>query len=77
MFNMERKDIAIRFGALIKQLRAEKGMSQGDLAKIVGCQPQWISHIETGKRAPDLKSLVALEKALGMNLISELEKGML
>ena len=35
----------------LKVARAERGLSQGDLAKLVGVSRQTISSIETGHRA--------------------------
>ena len=39
----------------LKVARAEKGLSQGDLAQLVGVSRQTISSIETGKYNPSLE----------------------
>ena len=39
------------FGAMLKQLREEVGMSQGELADELGKTAQYISNIEKGKNA--------------------------
>jgi transcriptional regulator with XRE-family HTH domain len=52
-------------GSRIRQLRLEKGYSQGDLAKMVGVERSYISHIESGKTdMPTKMVLVSLANAL-------------
>ncbi|MDO4517355.1 MAG: helix-turn-helix transcriptional regulator [Bacillota bacterium] len=50
----------------LKEARNEKGLSQGELAKLVGVSRQTISSIETGQFSPTAKLAlllcVALEK---------------
>lgn len=48
----------------IALLRMERGLTQGQLAEKVGCYPKDISRWETGERNPNVKSLMALAKAL-------------
>lgn len=38
----------MKIGQLIRKRRQELGLSQSQLAKLVGCRPNWISMIETG-----------------------------
>ncbi|WP_050616180.1 helix-turn-helix transcriptional regulator [Bacillus testis] len=48
----------------LKVARAEKNLSQGDLAKIVGVSRQTISSIETGQFSPTAKLALILCIAL-------------
>lgn len=48
----------------IRQARAEKGVSQGELAKMVGVSRQTISSIETGQFNPTAKLALILCLAL-------------
>ena len=66
-------DISVKFGKKVKELRLQKKMSQGDLAKILGVHPTYISGIERGVRNMALKNIEKLAKALGV-LPSELLK---
>lgn len=59
-------DISIKFGKKVKELRLQKEMSQGDLAKILGVHPTYISGIERGVRNMALKNIEKLAKALGV-----------
>ena len=46
------KDTAMPLGERIKQLRRERGWSQGELATQLGGDPGQISRYETGKISP-------------------------
>ena len=48
----------------LKIARAEKGLSQSDLAKMVGVSRQTISSIETGQFTPTAKLALILAMAL-------------
>ena len=64
-------DISVKFGKKVRELRLQKEMSQGDLAKILGVHPTYISGIERGVRNMALKNIEKLAKALSV-LPSEL-----
>lgn len=59
-------DISVKFGKKVKELRLQKKMSQGDLAKVLGVHPTYISGIERGVRNMTLKNIEKLAKALGV-----------
>ena len=48
----------------IARLRIQRGLTQSQLAAMIGCSTQHISRWETGGRNPGGKSLVALANAL-------------
>lgn len=63
-----------QFGAVIKKLREQHGMSQRDLAERVNVSGAYIAMLETGKRNnPSLATLKRLAKALGV-AVTELLK---
>ena len=49
----------------LKEIRAEKNMSQGDLAALVGVSRNTISSVETGQYCPTAKLALVLCFALG------------
>lgn len=61
-------DISIRFGRRVKELRLQKELSQGKLAKLLDVHPTYISGIERGKRNMSLKNIEKLAKALNSNI---------
>ena len=61
-------DISVKFGKKVKEIRTAKNMSQGDLAKILGVHPTYISGIERGMRNMALKNIEKLAKALGVKI---------
>ncbi len=48
----------------LKEIRAEKGLSQGELAAMVGVSRNTISSIETGQYCPTAKLALILSVAL-------------
>lgn len=49
----------------LKEVRAEKHLSQGELAALVGVSRNTISSIETGQYCPTAKLALVLSVALG------------
>ncbi|MER8105425.1 Scr1 family TA system antitoxin-like transcriptional regulator [Kitasatospora sp. NPDC094016] len=52
------------FGAVLKQLRESKGMSQGQLAILIPCSRPHISRIEAGTRNPQEDFVLAADRLL-------------
>lgn len=50
----------------LREARARKGLTQEQLAQIVGLHPLTISHFECRRLRPSLSTLLRLEKALGL-----------
>lgn len=61
-------------GAAIKMLREAKGMTQAELANLIGVSSKAVSKWETAKGLPDITLLEPLSKALGIS-VSELLSG--
>ena len=59
-------DLKKDFGQRLKELRNKKGITQYQLAELVGIDPKHMSHIETGYTKLSLPVLVDLACALGV-----------
>lgn len=57
-----------KFGKKVREIRLEKKLSQGKLAKILGVHPTYISGIERGLRNPSLITLEKIAKALNVKV---------
>lgn len=61
-------------GAFIKSLRAEKGLTQKELAEKLGCTDKAVSRWETGIGLPDASLLLSLSELFGVS-VNELLNG--
>lgn len=61
-------------GATVKRLREEKGLTQSQLADLIGVGSKAVSKWETAKGLPDITLLESLSKALGVS-VAELMSG--
>lgn len=59
---------ATRVGAALRTVRAERGLSQTDLARTAGISPSAISQAERGKRGLSVDTLLTLADRLGLTL---------
>jgi transcriptional regulator with XRE-family HTH domain len=55
------------FGEVLKELRAQAGLSQLALAKKAGLSQRAISNIEQELRSPNWDTVLAISKALGVS----------
>ena len=55
-----------RFGRALKVIRAQRGIQRKELAERAGLSYAYVSEIETGKKPPSSRALVALSDALGL-----------
>ena len=63
-----------QFGAWLRELRDEKGLSQKQLAEQAGVGQRTISHLEQGVQEPVWSTLLAIAKALGVECTAFLEE---
>jgi transcriptional regulator with XRE-family HTH domain len=56
-----------QFGKKVREIRLQKKMSQGDVAKILSVHRSYISGIERGMRNPSLMTIEKIAKALGIS----------
>ena len=56
----------VPLGRAVQAIRAEKGISQVQLAKATGFRQSWISDVERGQRNPSWSNVVRLAEGLGV-----------
>lgn len=61
------------YKVLIQQKRQEKGISQNQLAKLVGISQPYMNQIETGARNPTLPVLMKICAVLDISLFGKEE----
>ncbi|PIS42387.1 MAG: transcriptional regulator [Candidatus Kerfeldbacteria bacterium CG08_land_8_20_14_0_20_40_16] len=61
------QEIPKLFGKRLKEIRLQRKMSQGDIARTLGVHRSYISGIERGIRNPSLKNIERLARALNIN----------
>jgi len=59
-------DLRKRFGARLRTLRREAGLSQESLASNSGISVDFLSLVERGINAPSFKNIEKLSRALGV-----------
>ena len=64
---------AARLGKNLKRIRTEKGISQGEIGRILEVDKGFISNIEAGKTNPTLATIAKIAKAIRVS-VSELTK---
>ena len=52
----------------IRQFREQEGITQGDLASLVGVRRETIVHLENGKYNPSLKLAMDIAKVFGVTV---------
>jgi len=67
MINYASMSLTKRLGQKIKEVRLKKGLSQGDIAKVLGVHRSYISGIERGVRNPTVKNVERIADALGVD----------
>ncbi len=64
---------AEKLGKNLKRIRIAKGISQGEISRILKVDKGFISNIEAGKTNPTLATIVKIAKAIGIS-VGELMK---
>jgi transcriptional regulator with XRE-family HTH domain len=59
---------AVRFGAILRRLREQRGWTRKKLATRAGMSPQYIGVIEQGGNIPSLTTLLELTEVLGADV---------
>ena len=64
---------AERLGKNLKRIRTTKGISQGEIGRILEVDKSLVSNIENGKTNPTLATIAKIAKAIGVS-VGELMK---
>ena len=57
-----------KLGKNLKRIRTAKGISQGEIGRILGVDKGFVSNIENGKTNPTLATITKLAKAVGVKI---------
>ena len=57
-----------RLGKNLKQIRTQKGMTQGDIVRALGVSRSFVSNIENGKTNPTLSTIKRIADALDVSV---------
>ena len=71
LYNTDEVDVLKGYKILIRQKRQEKGISQNQLAKLVGISQPYMNQIETGVRNPTLPVLMRICEILEISLFGD------
>lgn len=63
------REMKKQLGAVIRQFRVRRGLSQGQLSQAVGISASQISNIERGDALPSLETLFRISRALETDLV--------
>lgn len=64
----------MELGKELERARKESGVTQKELAKMIGLNQTRISEYEVGKRKPKLEMLIKIAKALGVRIYIDMDK---
>ncbi len=59
---------------LVRELRKQKGLTQGQLAKSIGARQAFVSKYETGERRLEFLDLVAICDVLSVSIVKFAER---
>ena len=65
------------FGLTIRKFRLEKGVSQEDIAEVIGIDRSYMGRLERGEASPSLSLILKIAKSLNISsslLLGETEK---
>ncbi len=57
-----------KLGKKLKRIRTAKGISQGEIGRILGVDKGFVSNIENGKTNTTLATIAKLAKAIGVSI---------
>lgn len=66
---MEQRGLAKKFGAIIRRLRLQKGMSQEQFSDICGLHRTYVGSIERGEKTVTIETANKLAMAFGLTLV--------
>lgn len=69
-----KKSLAKRFGACVRELRLESGMSQVEFGEKCGFYQTYLSRIENGRANPTLNAMEVIANGLGVTIFDLFDK---
>ena len=60
---------AEKLGKNLKSIRTAKGISQGEIGRILEVDKGFVSNIENGKTNPTLATIAKIAKAVGVSVV--------
>lgn len=57
-----------KLGKNLKRIRTAKGISQGEISRILEVDKSFVSNIENGKTNPTLATIAKIAKAIGVSV---------
>lgn len=67
---MNRDDLQLKFGRIVRQLRLEKGLSQEEFAALCGVHRTYIGTIERGEKTVTIFTAYRIARTLNISLSS-------
>lgn len=64
---MSKRDVLKEFGVRVRAIRAQRGLSQEDLARLAKIDRTYIGGIERGERNAGIKNIWRIADALGVS----------
>lgn len=68
MKKIDNNECLCDFGEFIRQKREQRGLTQAEVAEMVGIHQTYYSKIELAQREVDLVSAINIARALGLDL---------
>jgi len=68
------KDICVRLGRRLRELRLKRGWTQAQLAKRVGLDRSYLGDVERGERNVSAAKLEAIARGFGISLAKLFDK---
>ncbi|MES2279947.1 MAG: helix-turn-helix transcriptional regulator [Pseudomonadota bacterium] len=65
---MKKRSLSQRFGACVRALRTEQGLSQVEFGERCGFYQTYLSRVERGLANPTLNAMEVIANALGMSV---------
>lgn len=59
----------IKFGKKMREARESRGLSQKDIARLLGVSDAFISQVENGKKKMNTDNLIKISKVLDLNIL--------
>ena len=72
---MAKRDVLKAFGERVRELRAQKGLSQEELAQLAKIDRTYIGGIERGERNAGIKNVWRIADALGVPAADLFQEG--